>query len=275
MELRKPLLLTIVAAAAGAALARAVPTAMPASTPAVASTRDVASKTASWDAAAAALRSGRPPGADGEDRAAFQRPSSSSHRRFGALRTQTGDSSAASGRVSGLVVYVAGEVARPGVYTLTGTARAVDALHAAGGPTRTADLVAVNLAQRVADGAEIFVPPKGAVPREAILAADMQPDATRAPSRNRHAHRTKRRKRPRNSTYADDQTAAATASPVSLNAADAAELETLPGIGPALAARIVAFRNVNGPFASTDELLDVGGMTQSKVDALTPWLTLR
>lgn len=273
MELRKPLLLTIVAAAAGAALARAVPTAVPMSTTAVASMRDGASNTASWDGAAAGLHSATRPVADGEDRT-LQRKSSSSGVRVGALPTETADSSARSGRASGAVVYVAGEVARPGVYTLTGAARAVDALQAAGGPTRAADLVAVNLAQRVEDGAEIFVPPKGAVPPEAVAAADMPTDATPRRSRSRHAHRRKRRKRMRSSAY-DGQTAPAMAAPVSLNAADAAELQTLPGIGPALAERIVAFREVNGPFASTDELLDVGGMTQSKVDALAPWLTIR
>ena len=60
-----------------------------------------------------------------------------------------------------------------------------------------------------------------------------------------------------------------------MNAADEATLETLPGIGPSLAERIVAFRDLNGPFASSDELLDVGGMTAGKVDAISPYVTFR
>ncbi len=61
---------------------------------------------------------------------------------------------------------------------------------------------------------------------------------------------------------------------ISLNTADVTALEALPGIGAALAARVVAFRDANGPFASLDELLDVNGITQAKLDALTPLVRL-
>lgn len=62
---------------------------------------------------------------------------------------------------------------------------------------------------------------------------------------------------------------------VDLNRADASELESLPGIGAALAERIVAVREASGPFASADDLLDVGGMTQGRLDALLPYITVR
>jgi competence protein ComEA len=59
-----------------------------------------------------------------------------------------------------------------------------------------------------------------------------------------------------------------------LNAADASALASLPGIGSTLAERIVQFRELNGPFASLDELADVAGMTQRRIDAIEPFVTL-
>ncbi|GAC1523097.1 MAG: hypothetical protein NVS2B3_18880 [Vulcanimicrobiaceae bacterium] len=64
-------------------------------------------------------------------------------------------------------------------------------------------------------------------------------------------------------------------SALDLNRATTSELEALPGIGPALAERIVAMRAQTGPFASTDDLLDVGGMTQGRLDAIVPFVVVR
>jgi competence protein ComEA len=141
------------------------------------------------------------------------------------------------------VVYVAGAVRRPGLYTLPSNARVNDAVMRAGGMLPAADAWAVNLAQRVSDGAEIRVPRLG--------------EATPAPS-----HRTRARKTPAPMTDAT----------IDLNAADAAALASLPGIGETLAARIVEYRDLNGPFASLDELADVAGMTQRRIDAIAPYL---
>lgn len=169
----------------------------------------------------------------------------------------------AGGRV---VVYVAGEVARRGVYSLPASARAVDALAMAGGAAADADLVAVNLAAPLSDGEEIAVPPKGAV-----FSASSPERRASGPSRKRSAKLGPRRRR-RGPSFAPDD---GPAQLVDLNVADENELEALPGIGPALAARIVEFREANGPFASLDDLLDVGGMTQRKLDALEPYASLR
>ncbi len=152
----------------------------------------------------------------------------------------------------GVVIYVAGEVRRPGVYTVVKTGRAVDALAKAGGALSDADLVAVNLAAPLNDGEEIAVPKIGAAPPR---------EGARQPrSAHRGAARGHRSRR-----------AAAHATPVrrfDLNAAEEAELESVPGVGPALAARIVEYREVNGPFGSTDELADVSGITPRVQDAL-------
>jgi competence protein ComEA len=164
-----------------------------------------------------------------------------------------------------VVVYVAGEVVRRGVYTLPASARANDALAMAGGPAPDADLVAVNLAAPLTDGEEIAVPPKGAV----FAAPGSRGRASASPHR-RAAKHGRRKRRTAAPLAADDVPAQL----VDLNVADENELETLPGIGPALASRIVAFREANGPYGSLDDLLDVGGMTQRKLDDLEPYAVL-
>ncbi len=124
-------------------------------------------------------------------------------------------------------VHVLGAVAHPGLYELTEGARVVDAIAAAGGLAEGADEGQVNLARRVDDGEQIAVPLVGQVP---------PPGA--APSGAGHPGR------------------------IDINTADAAALDTLPGIGPALAKRIVDWRAKNGRFATVDDLLDVPGIGQ-------------
>jgi competence protein ComEA len=159
------------------------------------------------------------------------------------------------------LVYVAGAVAHPGVYALAGDARAQDALAKAGGATRDADLVAVNLAAHVADGDEIAVPHRG----------DPRTSSARPHRRTSSAGTRRARRRPRRS--AADPAAIAGAQTVDLNTADERVLAELPGIGSTLAERIVEFRTLNGPFASVDGLADVAGITPRRLDALAPLLT--
>jgi competence protein ComEA len=142
-------------------------------------------------------------------------------------------------------VYVVGAVRHPGLYNVSGNARVNDAIASAGGMLPAADPAAVNLAERVHDGAEIRVPRTG--------------EAAPAPAR-----RTRPRARKTKAIVSD--------ATVDLNEADAQTLGSLPGIGGTLAARIVEYREVNGPFASLDELADVAGMTQRRIDTVTPYL---
>ena len=121
-----------------------------------------------------------------------------------------------------LLVQVTGAVRRPGLVAVPDGSRAVDAIAAAGGATAAADEGSVNLAARVVDGQQLAVPVRGAVP---------------APV-----------------------SSGAAAGPVSLSAGTEAQLETLPRIGPAMAARIIAWRTANGPFRSLNDLLKVGGI---------------
>lgn len=144
-----------------------------------------------------------------------------------------------------VVVYVAGEVSHPGVYRLAASERAEAALRAAGGATRNADLVAVNLAEPLRDGEEIAVPARGAAPESV--------------RRKRSARSGRVRKK--NSVE-----------PVDINTADEEGLQSLPGIGASLAARIAAFRRLNGPFQTIDDMRDVAGMTEGKVDRIAPYV---
>lgn len=140
-----------------------------------------------------------------------------------------------------LIVHVAGAVAEPGVYRVADGARVVDALDAAGGPAIDADLDALNLAAPAVDGQQVYVPRIGEPPGGGARVAAAGGPASSGP-----------------------------ALPLDLNQADAAALDSLPGIGPATAAAIIAHRDANGPFASVDDLLDVRGIGPAKLETIRP-----
>lgn len=147
------------------------------------------------------------------------------------------------------VVYVAGAVRKPGLYRLPAGARAADAVAAAGGMGPSADATGVNLAQPVRDGDEILVPGIGDAP----------------PTRSRVRARSGRRGR----------TPVPPPLALDVNSAALDRLAAVPGIGRALAARIVALREADGAFSTLDELLDVSGMTQSRLERARPYLLVR
>ncbi len=131
-----------------------------------------------------------------------------------------------------MLVQAAGAVVSPGVYRLSGDPRVVDVIDAAGGLAPGADPNRLSLAAKVSDGERVYVPAVG----EALPAA---------PSG-----------------------AAADSGPIDLNTADEAALDALPGIGPATAKAIVAYRESHGPFTSVDQLLEVRGIGPAKLDQL-------
>jgi competence protein ComEA len=152
---------------------------------------------------------------------------------------------AGGGRVT---VHVAGAVRRPGVYRLAGGARVDDALRRAGGPRRHADLTAVNLAAKLEDGRQVLVPERGAVPATAAETAGAGADAgasTAAPTR-----------------------------PVNLNTATLEQLDTLDGIGPGIAGRILDYRRQHGGFSRVEELGEVPGIGAKRLATLTPLVTV-
>lgn len=148
-----------------------------------------------------------------------------------------------------VVVHVAGEVRIPGVYRLPPGSRWSDAVAAARGPTFLADLAAVNLAQALRDGERVYIP---RVP-EPVLPAG-------AESGNGEGQPEGQASRPAGATARTSRNAQAAGGAVDINTASAADLEGLPGIGPVLAARIVAHREAHGRFERLEDLLDVEGI---------------
>jgi competence protein ComEA len=138
-----------------------------------------------------------------------------------------------------VVVQVVGAVRHPGVYRLPAGSRARDAVRRAGGPRPRADLASVNLAALLADGEQVRV------------AALVAPGAAGAGA-----------------------SASGPPAIVHLNGASADDLDALDGIGPALAARIVAYRIAHGGFRSVDELDEVSGIGPARLEALRPRLAL-
>jgi competence protein ComEA len=161
-----------------------------------------------------------------------------------------------------LQIHVAGAVREPGVVPLPDGARVVDAIGAAGGQTEDADLARLNLAAPVVDGTRVYVPAAGEeVP---VVLGDPVPPAGS----------------PAGSAVGDQQGAGsgggdgADGAVIDLNTATAAELESLPGIGPKTAADIIAHRTDSGPFSSPDDLLEVSGIGPKKLAGLLDRVTV-
>jgi competence protein ComEA len=134
-----------------------------------------------------------------------------------------------------LYVHIVGEVASPGMYQLPLGARLVDAVFAAGGLTDQADNSSVNLARELSDGEQVVVYKIGDVAETG---------------------------------------GAAPGGLISINRATAEQLEELPGIGPALSARIIAYRDANGGFKAKEDLLNVSGIGDSIFSGFADLITL-
>ena len=166
------------------------------------------------------------------------------------IASNTGETSALPSSVN-IMVYVSGEVVKPGVYVLLATARVIDALQAAGGATSTADLVVVNLAAPLVDAAQVFIPRMGSTPRVTLP----RPHAgINLPITG--------------GSGGAGGGATLTAGIVDINSATLFDLDALPGVGPSTAQAIIDYRTANGPYASVDDLLNVRGIGPSKLAAM-------
>ncbi|MDQ2691392.1 MAG: helix-hairpin-helix domain-containing protein [Chloroflexota bacterium] len=141
-----------------------------------------------------------------------------------------------------LIVHITGAVPRPGVYALPKNARVQDAISAAGGFLADAEKSQINLAALVEDGEKLDVPfLEGAIP---IM-------ATPGPT-----------------------VVAITTELININTASSAELETLPGIGPSLAQRIIEYRELNGPFVTIEDLDNVSGIGLGLIERFRDQVTV-
>ena len=137
---------------------------------------------------------------------------------------------------SRVVVDVVGAVRRPGLYRLAQGSRIADAVARAGGATGTADLAQVNLAAPLADGEQVVVPRRGGVPGAASSGGAAAPGAP--------------------------------AAPVQLSTATLEQLDTLPGVGPMTAQKILDYREKHGAFSSVDALDAVPGIGPKRLEQL-------
>jgi len=201
-------------------------------------------------AGAAWFRAGIAPSAPGAD------PASSS---TSTLAPTTSGVDAVTTTTSGeILVDVVGAVRVPGVVRLPATARVFDAIREAGGAAPGADLQRLNLAAKLGDGARVAVPlagqPPPAIDPGAVSGAvggAVDPSGVGSIDANGDPN-----------------------APVNINTATESELEDLPGIGPTLAAAIVAERDQHGPFRSPDDLTRVHGIGEGRLAQLRDFVTV-
>jgi competence protein ComEA len=149
-----------------------------------------------------------------------------------------------AGAPASALVHVVGAVRRPGVYRLAAGRRVQDAIRRAGGARPGADLQAINLAAKLADAQQVVVPRRGAA--SAGSAAAPAAGAASGPATG----------------------------PINLNAATAEQLETLDGVGPATAQKILEYRQQHGGFRSVADLAQISGIGPKKLEALRGQVTV-
>jgi competence protein ComEA len=194
-----------------------------------------------------------------------------------------------------IYVDVSGAVRHPWLYALPAGSRVMKAVLAAGGPTQQADLDAVNLAEPLKDGEKVYVPLKqshtvvtvqkappgnviGYAPPKAL--APITSAAAALPTILEPAQTTASvpvgilKKQKTKSGSKGDKITSSSQGQIALNTADATQLERLPGVGPAMAARIVAFRDQAHGFQSIQELQEVDGIGVKKFAKIAPFITL-
>ncbi len=178
----------------------------------------------------------------------------------------------APARASKILVHVAGAVRHPGVYELPGEARVNDAVKRAA-PLPNADINALNLAAWAEDGSRIEVPfqVKGeASPHEPLITLAPRPDEPR--KKPKPTAKLTPAKAP---TKAQMKALATPPRKININRATLDDLILLPGVGPALAQRILDYRKENGTFSAVDELDEVRGIGPKNLEQIRPWATVR
>ncbi|MBQ9419247.1 MAG: helix-hairpin-helix domain-containing protein [Synergistaceae bacterium] len=160
-------------------------------------------------------------------------------------------------------VYVVGEVKKPGYYKISADTRVFHAIEAAGGFTAKADQTSVNLASVLTDGLQITVMPKNSSPSN-IIARPKIPGLAQQPQTPPSGGPGGRTTETKNNSDLVD-----------INNASQTELEKLKGVGPAIAKRIIEYRNANGKFSSPEDLIKVKGIGSAKLEKMRSQILIR
>lgn len=145
-----------------------------------------------------------------------------------------------------IIIHISGQVNNEGVYELEEGSRIIDAINKAGGVTETADTSQINLAEKIEDGAKIYVPAKG----EESVETNRQEGKTTKNTKNIAQDKERKSKK------------------ININTATEEELDTLPGIGQATAQKIIEYRKENGKFSKIEDIKDVSGIGDSKFEKI-------
>ncbi|WAM30703.1 helix-hairpin-helix domain-containing protein [Caldicellulosiruptor naganoensis] len=146
------------------------------------------------------------------------------------------------------VVYVCGNVRKPGVYELPSSSRVNDAVEKAGGLLPNSDLNAINLAEKIQDGQKIYIPKIGEIQNQTILSSQTTQNTPNFPGQS---------------------------GKININTASKEELKTLDRIGDKLAERIIEYRQTHGPFKSIEEIKNVNGIGDKIFEAIKDSITVQ
>ena len=151
-----------------------------------------------------------------------------------------------------IIIYITGEVNNPGVYELPPGSRAKDAVVAAGGTTENAALGAINLSLRISDEDHIIVPKIGEEVIQTIVSSESASD----------------------NSASNTSSSEATTRLININSASSTELQTLRGIGPVMAGRIIDHRERNGAFRNISELQNISGIGEKTFEAIADFISI-
>ena len=164
-----------------------------------------------------------------------------------------------------IYIYITGEVKNPGIVKLNENSRIIDAINSAGGTTNNANISKINLAYVLKDGMKVNIPNKEDLKNNnnfdyiTMSSGDGKNDDIPESE---------------NSLSSKSDKSNTNKSVVNINTATQTELETLPGIGPSIALKIINYRNENGKFSSIDEIKNVSGIGDSKFENIKKYITV-
>jgi competence protein ComEA len=153
-----------------------------------------------------------------------------------------------------IIIHIIGEVKKEGIVSLKEGDRVIDAIKKAGGETKNADLSQVNLAYILSDGQKIYIPAKNEKIDNFVISSNEAEIIDNKGNKNSESSNM--------------------SSKININTATESQLDTLPGIGPSTATKIIEYRNTNGKFKKIEDIKEVRGIGEAKYEDLKNYITI-